>query len=193
MDSLRAIKKYSGVVGVLILTAVGVLVVAMGYRSVSFTISFYSSLNPILQILFCVFGCIGSVLIGYSLLFYVSGKWQLGRVYRAIVVLLSAAFLATCIFPNDPDSYTMHDYGSWAMATACLLLTAILLFRLWPRYNTALRVMNVLVLAVMLTVAVTIVANYGYFRSLVLIFEAGFMFSFFIFISLLIFGQPRQE
>ncbi len=104
----RLMEKYSGVLGMGIFAAVGALVVGAGFRSVSFTISFYSSLNPILQLVFCIFGCIGSLLIGYSLLFYLPGKWRLGNGYRAIVSLLTLAFFVTCLFPNDPDALFGH-------------------------------------------------------------------------------------
>ncbi len=171
MRSKQLAKKYSGVVGIGMFVILVTLIVFPSFRSFSYTISNSTSQSLMATVSFAVFGCIASLLVGYSLLFYIPGKWKLGWVYRIIAGLIGLAFFITCLFPNDPNTYSTHDYASWAMAAFSYVLVTFLMFRLWKHYGVRLRVVNMLAFLVMSGVVVLIIATYGFFRSIVLIFE----------------------
>jgi hypothetical protein len=167
--------------------------VISGYRSPGFTISNHTSLNPVSQFSFCVLGSIAAVLIAYSLLFYIAHRWELGKIYRALAVLVSAAFFVACLFPNDPNAYTMHDYSSWVAMYSEFALAIFLILRLWPRYNLGHKVLNIFVILLMLALFVAQLVNFGFFRSYVLIFESSFILSIFALMLSLILGRPRRR
>ncbi len=184
-------RKYSGVAGIGIFITVSTIIVILGYRSPEFTLSNHTSLNLPSQISFCVFGCIASLLIAHSLLLYVPHRWKLGGVYRILAGIVAAAFFTSCLFPNNPNAYTMHDYASWVAMGSGFVFGVFLLIRLWSSYRLLNKVVNILVLIIMLTVFGAMILDYVFFRSLVLIFESGMIVSIFALMLSLIFGRPE--
>ncbi len=186
-------RKYAGVLGVLIFSTTTIIIVIAGYRSPAFTISNHTSLNIVAQVSFCVFGCIASVLLGYSLLVYIPRKWKLGRVYRIIAAVVAVSFFTACLFPNDPNAYTMHDYASWSTMFSGFVLAAFTVVRLWLPCGRTVRIMNILVPCVMLSVFITQIVNYAFFRSFILVYESSFILALFALVLTLILGQPQPE
>ncbi len=184
--------KYAGVVGISLFVTVTTLIVIAGYRTPGYTISNHTSLNLISLVSFCVLCSIASLFIGYSLLFYVPDIWRLGRVYKFLAFIVSASFFVACVFPNDPNAYTMHDYASWAALYSGFVFAVFLLFRLWKCSTVAHKFSNIFVIVMMLAVFATQVANYTFFRNYVLIHEGAFIASIFFLMLSLIFGKPNH-
>ncbi|HIW76143.1 MULTISPECIES: hypothetical protein [Gordonibacter] len=183
--------KYAGVVGVAGLAAVSALVVALNYKGLNYTISNHSVVTPLSTAAFCLVGTLAALLIAFHLLVYLPQKWDVGKGYRFVAGAFGLSFIATCLYPNDPTTVTLHDIAAWGIVLAEFALMAYLLVRLWHQYDALLRMANVLLVALMVVMAFVALFENGFLWSYILIFEPGIVALVFVLDLLLILCHPQ--
>lgn len=183
--------KYAGVVGVAGLAAVSALVVALNYKGLNYTISNHSVVTPLSTAAFCLVGTLAALLIAFHLLVYLPQKWDVGKGYRLVAGAFGLSFIATCLYPNDPTTVTLHDIAAWGIVLTEFVLMAYLLIRLWHQYGALLRMANVLLVVLMAVMAFVALFENGFLWSYILIFEPGIVAQVFVLDLLLILCHPR--
>ena len=185
-------KKYFGVLGMLILAIVSALVVVMNYKGLNYTVSNHSASTLASSVIFCIGGTLATLLIAYNVLFCIPQVWKMGKYYKYFAGLFSCSFIMTCAYPNDPTTITLHDISAWFIMFSGFALLIFVTIKLWKQYDPAKKVISVALLAASLATAGIAVFDNEFLWRYILIFEPGMVAMFFILCLLLTFSTPIE-